>query len=109
MDILDDMGVFNFMGTSPSIGFVPPLPAADYTFWVQEGANGIFPYNFEFVLRAVPEPTSLLLIVLAGLAVGMRWRFKRPGRFLSLHGRAHPPRAAYTPNSASEVFASAHN
>jgi hypothetical protein len=70
-DILDDMGTFNFNGTNPSIGFIPPLPSANYTFWIQEGANGTFPYSFGLVLRSVPEPSTLLLLGLAGLAVGL--------------------------------------
>jgi hypothetical protein len=71
-NILDDMGAFNFNGTNPSIGFMSPLPSADYTFWIQEGFNGTFPYNFELVLRPVPEPSTSLLMALAGLAIGLR-------------------------------------
>jgi hypothetical protein len=66
------MGTFNFNGTNPSIGFIPPLPSADYTFWIQEGSNGTFPYNFELVLSAVPEPPTFLLMGLAGLAIALR-------------------------------------
>ena len=69
-NILDDMGIFNFMGTNPSMGFVPPLPSGNYTFWIQEGANGTFPYNFELVL--VPAPPTILLMGLAGLAMCLR-------------------------------------
>jgi hypothetical protein len=70
-NILDDMGTFNFNGTNPSMGFIPPLPSGDYTFWIQEGANGIFPYNFALVL-SVPEPPTILLMGLAGLAMALR-------------------------------------
>jgi hypothetical protein len=69
-DILADMGVFNFNGTNPSMGFTPPLPSGRYTFWIQEGSNGTFPYNFELVLRSVPEPATLLLALVA-LAIGL--------------------------------------
>ena len=76
-NILDDMGSFNFNGTNPSTGFTPPLPSAAYTFWIQEGFNDTFPYNFELVLRSVPEPPTILLMGLAGLAMGLRRRQKR--------------------------------
>jgi hypothetical protein len=74
-DILDDIGTFNFNGTNPSQGFVPPLLANDYTFWIQEGANGTFSYNFDLVLtQAIPEPATatLLLTALGVLAVRRR-------------------------------------
>ena len=71
-NILDDMGTFNFMGTNPSMGFIPPLPSGDYTFWIQEGFLGTFPYNFELVLRSVPAPPTILLMGLAGLAMCLR-------------------------------------
>ena len=79
-DILDNIATFNFGGTNPSIGFVPPLPAGNYTFWIQEGFNGIFPYNFELALSAspsaVPEPSMAvgLLIGLGGLVSLRRHR-----------------------------------
>jgi hypothetical protein len=74
-DILDNMGTFNFMGVNPSIGFTPPLFAGNYTFWVQEGALGTFPYNFELVLSSVPAPPTILLMGLAGVAfLGLRRR-----------------------------------
>ena len=34
-NILDDMGIFNFLGSNPSMGFVPPLPSGNYTFWYE--------------------------------------------------------------------------
>ena len=51
-DILDDMGPSTPMELHR---FIPPLACADYTFWIQEGFNGTFPYNFQLVLRSVPE------------------------------------------------------
>ncbi len=75
-DILDNMATFNFNGTNPSIGFIPPLSAGAYTFWIQEGFNGTFPYNFQLVLSSgpspVPEPSIILLIGLGGLAMSLR-------------------------------------
>src|SRR4029450_5920536 len=79
-DILDDLGTFNFNGTNPSIGFIPPLPSGDYTFWIQEGFNGTFPYNFELVLGSVPAPPTTLLMALAGLAMGLRQHRGATGR-----------------------------
>jgi hypothetical protein len=70
-DILDNMATFNFNGTNPSIGFIPPLFPGAYTLWIQEGFNGTFPYNFELVLNSVPEPPTVLLMV-AGLAMILR-------------------------------------
>jgi len=70
-DILDNMATFNFNGTNPSIGFIPPLFPGAYTFWIQEGFNGTFPYNFELVLNSVPEPSTALLMM-AGLAMFLR-------------------------------------
>jgi hypothetical protein len=60
-----------------STGFVPPLGAGNYAFWIEEGATGSFPYGFSLALAQVPEPTALAMI-LAGLAVlvTMRWRPK---------------------------------
>jgi hypothetical protein len=78
-DILDDMSTFNFDGTNPSTGFVPPLPSADYTFWIQEGFRGTFPYSFELVLRSVPGLPTIMLVGLAGLALGLRRRCRAPG------------------------------
>jgi hypothetical protein len=79
-DILDNMATFNFNGTNPSIGFIPPLSAGAYTFWIQEGFNGTFPYNFELVLSSgpspVPEPSIVLLMGLGGLAMSLR-RYRR--------------------------------
>jgi hypothetical protein len=82
--ILDNMGTFNFGGTNPSIGFVPPLPSGDYTFWVQEGFRGTFPYSFELVL--VPGLPTILLMGLAGLAMSLRRHRGAPGRVRSPAG-----------------------
>jgi hypothetical protein len=63
-----------------SIGFIPPLPSGDYSFWIQEGFNGTFPYNFELVLCSVPAPPTILLVALAGLAMGLRRHRGATGR-----------------------------
>ena len=59
-------------------GFSGPLPAGDYTFWVQETASpGVtldISYCIEFVVTPVPEPGSAVLLGLAGLALMIRRR-----------------------------------
>jgi hypothetical protein len=70
-DILDDMGTFTFNGNT-SQHFTPPLPAGDYTFWVQEGSLGTFNYNFDLAL--VPEPTSCAVMLAGAGMLTMRRR-----------------------------------
>jgi len=69
-DILPLMAV-PFAGSS---GFAVPLPAGDYTLWIQELAPGAFDYRFNLQLAAVPEPAgaALLLLGLAALAARRR-------------------------------------
>ncbi|MDB6004844.1 MAG: hypothetical protein JWR15_1831 [Prosthecobacter sp.] len=57
------------------IGFDGPLPAGNYTFWIQEGSDQI-DYQIDFVTSAVPvpEPRSALLLGLAGLLLLRRRR-----------------------------------
>jgi hypothetical protein len=50
------------------IGFSGPLPAGTYSWWVQELApNGPFPYQFDFQVTAVPEPSQVLLMATGAL------------------------------------------
>ncbi len=51
-----------------SSGFDIPLPAGNYTFWVQELSTGNAPYLFELGVSAVPEPATVFSL-LAGLAL----------------------------------------
>ena len=57
------------------IGFNGPLPAGNYTFWIQEGTAQIG-YQIDFVTSPVPvpEPGSALLLGVAGLWVLRRRR-----------------------------------
>lgn len=50
------------------IGFDGPLPAGNYTFWIQEGSDQIN-YQIDFVTTPipVPEPGGALLLGMAGL------------------------------------------
>lgn len=63
-DILPAMSVPE-LGSS---GFTIPLPAGDYSLWVQEAAIGTAVYKLDFIVAEVPEaPTGLAM--LAGLAL----------------------------------------
>jgi hypothetical protein len=54
-----------------SSGFTPPLGPGQYSFWIQEGDTGTFPFGFDLGLvstASVPEPGTLT-ISLIGLAI----------------------------------------
>jgi hypothetical protein len=76
-DILAAMG----LPGNGATGFPAPLPAGDYTVWIQELADGSFQYRFNFVIAPVSEPSVALLwgLGFAGLA-GVRLRATRSGR-----------------------------
>ena len=58
-DILDDMAVPN----AGSSGFSRPIPAGDYTVWLQELAGGgPYPYRLNFVVSPVPLPGASWLL-----------------------------------------------
>jgi len=50
-DILDNIGT-----GAGAIGFVPPLPAGDYTFWIQQTDAPYIDYKFDFVVTTAPPP-----------------------------------------------------
>jgi hypothetical protein len=58
-NILDDMAT-----GAGAQGFVPPLPAGQYTFWIQQ-LGALTSYNFDFVV--VPEPSTWLLAGLGAM------------------------------------------
>ncbi len=70
-DILDNMG-----SGSGALGFTPPLPAGNYTFWSQE-TGGAVTYTLDFVVTAAPVSVplprvSIGLLALGFAAIGMR-------------------------------------
>ena len=66
-DMLDDMGI-----AANAIGFVPPLTATDYTFWIQQTSAQSFGYSLNFVVVPEPGTAALLLIGLVALAAARR-------------------------------------
>ncbi len=64
-DILDDLGQGGFGATD----FVPPLPAGDYAFWIQDTGLGSANYGFDIVIAA-PEPGTAAVALVGLLAVG---------------------------------------
>jgi len=64
-DILDDMGLGD-----GAIGFVPPLPSGDYSFWIQQTGTDSVGYGMQFVVSAVPVPAALYLLGSGLIALG---------------------------------------
>ena len=66
-DILDDLG-----NGSGAIGFTPPLPSGDYSFWIQQTADLQVDYSLQFNVSgsAVPVPAALYLFGSGLLALG---------------------------------------
>lgn len=63
-----DLLLFMSAPSFGSVGFTPPLPAGEYSFWIQETGIGVASYNFDMTLAAVPEPATALSL-LGGLAL----------------------------------------
>jgi hypothetical protein len=68
-DILDDMGA-----GAGAIGFTPPLPAGNYTFWSQQTGASSTTYALNFQVMAVPPPVPALsgsAALLLGAGLGL--------------------------------------
>jgi hypothetical protein len=61
------------------IGFTAPLPAGDYSFWIQEASAVAANYSLRFDVSAVPEPSTLALTGLV-VTLGAVRRRMRAGR-----------------------------
>ena len=70
-DMLPDVAAAPFGGS----GFTIPLGQGTYTYLVQQTGQQIDAYSLDFVIRQIPEPTTLMLSCL-GLA-GLGWRRRR--------------------------------
>jgi hypothetical protein len=65
-DLLPAIGT----GGLGSTGFVPPLPAGEYSVWIQDFNSGTVSYGFDIQITAAPEPGSAAL-ALAGVLVAL--------------------------------------
>lgn len=63
-----DLLLFMAGPSNGSSGFTPPLPAGNYSFWVQETGVGVANYVFQMNVAVVPEPATALSL-LGGLAL----------------------------------------
>ena len=57
-------------GASGATGFVPPLPAGPYAFWIQDTGDGVARYGFDIVV-ALPEPGVAASLLLGCFALGL--------------------------------------
>ena len=63
--VISDTDILVGLGSSGggATDFVPPLPAGDYAFWIQDTGLGSSSYGFDLVIAPVPEPGAGALLV----------------------------------------------
>ena len=71
-EIIDDLATSN-LSTPPAMGFVGPLGAGNYTFWIQQTGAGSA-YAFDLMLTPVPEPQQWMLMLAGALLLASRAR-----------------------------------
>lgn len=74
-DILDNIGA-GFGAT----GFTGPLGPGSYAFWVQDTGSGMAAYSFDFIIAAVPEPSSWAMMLTGFGLLGLALRRRRTGQ-----------------------------
>ena len=67
---------------APVIGFTAPLPAGNYSFWIQEANADTANYSLAFNVSPVPELSTLALTSLGLLLFAVGHRLQ-PGKFAS--------------------------
>jgi hypothetical protein len=75
--------ILGLIGIGPGAsGFITPLPAGTYAFWIQDTGTGTASYNLDFRVSAVPHPASAWLLAagLLGLAGRLRAQRRRRSR-----------------------------
>ena len=74
-EIIDDLAASG-SAIPAAMGFVAPLPAGDYTFWMQQ-TGALATYSFDFTLTPVPEPEQWALMLAGGLLLAAWMRKMR--------------------------------
>jgi hypothetical protein len=71
--------ILSFMGMAPGTqGFTPPLPADNYTFWIQQ--TGATPITYTLGFLVVPEPSALVMLAIGGALACVSYYRRRPRR-----------------------------
>ena len=68
--------LFPSMHAFGTLGFTTPLPAGNYTFWMQQLGTSVT-YQLDFVTTAVPEPAGLGLLACAAFLARRRPSHRR--------------------------------
>ena len=73
LDVGND--ILTTMGMGPgSQGFSAPLGSGTYSFWVRQGGPDVAEWDLNFVVTAVPEPSTGLLLALGLIGLTARTR-----------------------------------